>query len=191
MNTSLPFSYPMQSIFWPKENTFFKQSLLILLGVTLLAFASQLSIPLLPVPLTFQSATVILIGMAYGARNGAYVIATYLLAGALGLPVFADFSGGMTYFYGPTAGYLIGFLPAAFLSGYLAQHGWGKHVLTSFLAACLGTGIIFLLGVTLLAQSLGWHQAIAFGLLPFLLSEPIKLAAVAYLIPKLWKSNGV
>lgn len=191
MNHLFNLHSPLQSIFWPKENSMIKQSLLILAGVIILAAASQLSIPLQPVPLTFQSATVVLIGMAYGARNGAYVIMAYLIAGACGMPVFAGFSAGITVFFGPTAGYLIGFLPAAFFSGYLAQKGFAKNWISSFIAACLGVSLIFLLGVSMLATFVGWHQAIMLGIMPFVFSESIKLIAVSFLIPQCWKNDSI
>lgn len=189
MNHLLTLRSPLQSIFWPKDHSLVKQTLLILFGVFILALASQLSIPLLPVPLTFQSATVVLIGMAYGPRYGSYVVGAYLLAGLCGIPVFADFSSGLVQFSGPTMGYLIGFLPAAWLSGYLAQKGFAKNIPSSFLAACMGVSIIFTLGVGVLSQSIGFENAIKFGLLPFVFSEMIKLIAVACLIPRLWKSQ--
>lgn len=189
MNYPLSLSPSLQSIFSQKENSLFKQIVLILAGVIVLAAASQLSIPLIPVPLTFQSATVILIGMAYGARYGTYVIATYLIAGACGLPVFADFSFGIAPFFGPTGGYLIGFLPAAFISGYLAQKGWAKGVISSFIAACLGVSIIFLLGISVLSTFVGWEKAIDVGLMPFILSEFIKLLAASLMIPRFWKKG--
>lgn len=178
---------PVQSIFWTKQTSFIKQFLLILLGVLILAIASQISIPIEPVPLTFQSTTVILIGMTYGARKSVYVVLSYLLAGLFGLPVFTDFSSGMHVFLGPTSGYLLGFLPAAFLSGYLAEKGFGKNNLLSFIAACLGDSIIFGLGVMGLALSIGWEQAVALGLMPFIISELMKLLAMSYLVPSCWK----
>jgi biotin transport system substrate-specific component len=180
----------LESIFCSRENSLSKQALLILFGVLLLAIVSQLSVPLRPVPLTFQSTTVILIGMAYGARQGSYVVMSYLLAGICGLPVFAHFSSGITEFYGPTSGYLLGFLPAAWFSGYLAQKGFGKNVVSSFVAALLGDCIIFALGLICLAAAIGIQSAIAVGLLPFLLSEPIKLIAVAYCIPRCFKKSS-
>jgi biotin transport system substrate-specific component len=186
MNDLFSLNASMDSIFWPRENNLYKQILLIFTGVIILALASQLSIPLKPIPLTFQSATVVLLGMTYGARNGAYVIAAYYIAGICGIPVFADFSFGIEKFFGPTSGYLIGFLPAAFLSGYLAQKGWSRNIISSFLAALLGVSIIFVLGVTVLSTFVGWHHAILLGVMPFLLSESIKLIAVSSLIPKCW-----
>lgn len=188
MNYPISVNPPLQSILWPKENTLGKQTMLILAGILLLALASQLSIPLQPVPLTFQSATVILIGMACGVRLASSIIATYLIAGACGLPIFADLSGGIHHFFGPTGGYLIGFLPAAALSGYLAQKGFAKNILSSFITACLSVSVIFLLGTSVLAIFVGWHQAMLLGVMPFVLSEPIKLIAVALLAPRFWEN---
>src|SRR5579885_144824 len=189
MNYLFSLSSPMQSIFWPKDNSLVKQALLILAGVLVLAIASQLSIPLKPIPLTFQSATVILIGMAYGPRNGSYVVVAYLLAGLFGIPVFADFSAGLSKLFGPSMGYLFGFLPAAFLSGYLAQKGWARNILSSLAAACLGVSVIFILGVAALAKFIGWESAIELGLMPFIVTEPIKLVAVSLVIPRLWQKK--
>lgn len=187
MNCTACFSTPMQSVFWKNENSFLKQSAIMLFGVFVLAFASQLSIPFVPVPLTFQSATVILIGMSFGSKRGAGVVAAYLLAGACGLPVFADMSAGFMKFVGPTGGYLIGFLPAAYISGFLAERGFAKTVGKSFLAACIGAAIIFACGVSYLATLTGWHNALVYGLLPFIISEPIKLLAAACVAPTCWK----
>lgn len=180
---------PLSNVFWPKQGFLLKQATLILFGVALLAIASQLSIPLQPVPLTFQSVTVVLIGMAYGARGGASVITAYLIAGSCGLPIFADYSTGIEKLFGPTGGYLVGFLPAAWLSGYLAERGLGQKVFSSFIAALLGVSLIFLMGVSYLATFLGWDQAIALGLMPFILSEPVKLIVASFIIPHCWKKQ--
>ena len=179
---------PLKNIFFAESSTV-KKILLLLTGVVTLAIASQLTLPMQPVPLTFQSATVIFIGMAYGARNGSYVIAAYLFAGLCGLPVFAGLSFGPAPLTGPTAGYLIGFLPAAFISGYLAERGFGRQIITSFIASLIGAAIIFMCGLPILAAFTGWDNAITFGLMPFIISEPIKLAALSLVIPRLWKNN--
>jgi biotin transport system substrate-specific component len=189
MNYLLNSGATMESQLWPKDNNVIKQALLILAGVLILACASQLSIPLEPIPLTFQSSTVILIGMMYGARNGCYVVMAYLLAGLCGLPLFANFSSGLSVFYGSSAGYLLGFLPAAFVSGYLTQRGWAHTFLSSLAVACLGVSIIFSLGITVLTQFIGFKSAVAFGLAPFILSEWIKLMAVSFIVPKVWKKQ--
>ena len=188
MEQTLSLTTSLRSIFLSHENSFLRQTALVLFGVLVLTISAQLSVPLKPVPLTFQSTAVVLIGMAYGARYGAMVVATYLLAGLMGLPIFAGFGAGPAKFFGPTLGYLLGFFPAAILSGYLAQKGCAKHFITSFLAAFLGISIIFLCGTSVLAQSIGWYNAVFFGVLPFIVSEPIKLIVVALCIPKLWKN---
>ncbi|MES2218804.1 MAG: biotin transporter BioY [Pseudomonadota bacterium] len=172
------------------SSKFGQTALRIVGGVLLLAFAAQLSIPMQPVPLTFQSSAVILIAMMFGARQGALVILAYLAAGCCGLPVFANFSAGPMQFVGPTAGYLLGFLPAAYLTGYLLENGWQRNIITRFLAALAGASVIFILGVTVLSKFTGgWQSAFAFGAAPFLISEPIKLAAVAVLTSRRWKNN--
>lgn len=187
MNQALGINTPLRSVFLTKNHSWLHHLALVVFGIAILAASAQLSIPFQPVPLTFQSTAVILIGMAYGPRHGAVIVGGYLLAGLMGFPVFEGFSAGPAKFFGPTLGYLLGFFPAAVLSGYLAQKGWAKHVITSFFAACLGVSIIFLCGVSVLAQSIGWYNAVFFGLLPFIVSEPIKLIVVSLLIPKLWK----
>jgi len=179
---------PLYSVFWPTQNKLAKELSLILLGIVLLAFSAQIIIPWQPVPLTFQSATVILIGCLYGARLASFTVLGYWLVGLLGLPVFAQWSSGLGVFLGLTSGYLIGFLPAAAISGYLAQHGWGRNILSAFLAACLGAGVIFLMGMLMLAKFIGWHKAFQFGVQPFLLTEPVKLLAAAMIVPRCWKS---
>jgi biotin transport system substrate-specific component len=187
MSYVLSLNTPMQSIFWPRENSLIKQTLLVMAGVITLAISAHISIPLQPVPLTFQSAVVVLIGMAFGARLGMATLATYLIAGVCGLPVFTP--SEFNLFSRPDIGYLIGFLPAVACNGYLNQKGWAKNILTSFISACSGASIIFLFGVTVLSQFVGWHNAIWFGLMPFIVTEPLKLLAVALIVPRFWKKR--
>ena len=187
MNHALHSQTELKNILFNSDNSLIKKTALILAGALLLAIASQISIPLQPIPLTFQSVTVVLIGMAFGPRYGTYAIACYLFAGAMGLPVFADFTPGFIAFKGPTIGYILGFLPAAFLSGYLAQKGLAKSVIGSFIAATLGVSVIFFFGVTILSQFIGMEKAISLGLMLFIFTEPFKLLAAAFVIPRLWK----
>lgn len=190
MTSLFSLTSPVQSICWPTKSKLVKNVLLVLTGALVLAIASQLTIPLKPVPLTFQSATVLFIALIYGARLGAATIATYLAAGACGLPVFAEMYSGLdVLFFSPTSGYLWGFFFAALGVGYLAERGWGKHFISSFAAALLGAAILFSMGLLVLAHYTGWDMAYAFGLKPFLLSESIKLLAVAIVVPRFWKSH--
>lgn len=172
-----------------QDHTSLRKVLMILAGVLLLTFSAQLSIPFQPVPLTFQTATVMLIGMAFGARYGTTVVAAYLGAGLLGAPVFANATGGLPILFGPTGGYLAGFLPAVWLAGFLTEKGFGRHPLTCFLAALLGTALMFATGIAGLSLYVGMHHAIEFGLMPFIISEPIKLIAVAAMVPRFWRQR--
>jgi biotin transport system substrate-specific component len=160
-----------------------------MIGVIILAAASQLELPWQPIPLTFQSTTVILIGMVLGARLGAQVIMSYLLLGMLGAPVFAQFSAGIPVLLGPNGGYLIGFIPAVIIAGFLAQRGWAQYWWSSFAAGLVGTSILFLLGVSRLYFILGWHDALIVGLTPFLISEPVKLLVASFLAPRFWRHS--
>lgn len=187
MSQSASLHPSLQSVFWSNENPFVKKLVLVLFGVLLMVGASQLMIPLKPVPITFQSAMVVLIGMTYGPRLGSYVVATYLIGGMIGLPFFANFSSQAAGLFGPTSGYLIGFLPGAFISGYLAQLGMARTAIRSFIAACIGTSVIFLFGITMLSRFVGWHGALLFGLVPFMFTETTKLIFISFIIPKLWK----
>jgi biotin transport system substrate-specific component len=189
MNQLFSMSTPLQNMLIQNENSHIKQAVIVLAAAALLAVASQISIPMQPIPLTFQSATVALIGIALGAKRGTYAIATYLVAGICGLPVFANFTFGPSVLFGPSAGYLIGFLPGAFVAGYLAEHGFARHVISSLAAALTAAICIFSLGVCVLATMTGWHNAVALGLMPFILSEPFKLLAVAAVAPRFWKKD--
>jgi biotin transport system substrate-specific component len=187
--TQLSTNSPIRSIFWPKKAFLLNRLFITLGGVLLLAFASQLSIPLEPVPLTFQSITVVFIGMAFGKRYGLAIVSTYLALGLLGLPIFADFSGGIVKAFGPTGGYLAGFIPAVWISGYFAEKGASRSIILSFIVASLGTASIFLLGISWLSTFVGWQKAIALGLMPFLLTEMVKLLVLSIVTPRLWKTG--
>lgn len=171
------------------DHTRLRKAVMILAGVLLLTFSAQLSLPWQPVPLTFQTATVMLIGMALGARHGIAIVAAYLGAGILGAPVFANFSGGLPILLGPSGGYLAAFLPAVYLVGTLSEKGCARHPITSFLAALAGTALMFTTGIAMLSLYVGIHQAIALGLMPFIISEPMKLIALAAVAPQCWRSR--
>lgn len=188
MNALSSVKQPLQHK-WLTDASFVKKFTCTAIGVGLLAMTSQLSIPLQPVPLTFQSATVMLIGLTCGARLGSLIVFYYLLAGMMGLPVFSNFSSGILCLSGPTGGYLLGFLPAVAITGYLSEKGFGRHPLLSFLAALIGTSLIFLCGVTGLTRFMTWHQALMVGVMPFIISEPVKLLCVASFVPRCWKKR--
>lgn len=161
----------------------------IALGVGLLALASQCVIPWYPVPLTLQSATVIFLAALLGPSLAASAIVSYLLLGLCGVPVFAEFSSGLPIFMGPTAGYLLGFLPAVYVAGYLFQKGAARHWSLAFAASLVAASIIFLCGAAVLSLFVGAKAAWQLGVAPFLLTETIKLSLVAAFARSSWRSG--
>ena len=161
---------------------------LVVFGSLLLAVSAQFKIPLYPVPVTGQTLVVLLIGMTYGPRLGGITIAAYLFEGALGLPVFAGGAAGAAVLMGPTAGYLFGFLLAAIAIGYLAERGLGRTVVSTIAAMVIGNCVIYLCGALWLANFIGFGQAIAAGVLPFLYGDALKLVVAAGLMPWAWRA---
>jgi biotin transport system substrate-specific component len=160
---------------------------LVISGAALTALAAQIQIPMFPVPMTLQTLAVLLVAATLGASRAAISMATYLAMGAAGLPVFASaktLSGVL-----PTTGYLIGFVAAAALIGFLANRGWTKSPLKLTLAFALGSVVIYALGVSGLMITLGLtlEQALAGGVYPFLVGDLVKAVAAAALVPMAWK----
>ena len=161
---------------------------LVVFGSLLLAVSAQFKIPLYPVPVTGQTLVVLLIGMTYGPRLGGITMAAYLFEGAIGLPVFAGGASGMAVLFGPTGGYLFGFLLAAVAMGYLAERGMGRSVVSTVIAMVIGNMVIYLCGASWLAGFIGFGKAMAAGVLPFLYGDALKLAVAAGLMPLAWRA---
>ena len=146
------------------------------------AVAAQIAIPLQPVPFTLQVLAVILSGLLLGVRVGALAQAIYVLVGAIGVPVFSNFSGGLGDVLGPTGGYLISYPIAAAVAGLAANTitaaPRGRALLIGFLSGCAGLAVIYAFGATWLAVVSGFSpaQAIAAGILPFVGFDLIKVA---------------
>lgn len=147
----------------------------VLVGTFILAIASQISVPMLPVPMTMQTLAVILIGALYGWRLGALTILAWLGEAALGLPVLANGNGGIAPFMGPTAGYLASFPLVAALVGWLAERGWnGSRAVLAFASMLLGHALCLMLGGLWLATLIGAEKAMLAGVVPFLLGSLVK-----------------
>jgi biotin transport system substrate-specific component len=142
---------------------------------------------MIPVPMTLQSLAVLVIGAAYGARLGAATLALYALEGAVGLPVFAEFKSGVML---ASFGYVLGFIAAAFIVGYLAERGWDKSGVKMFAAMLLGAAVLYVPGLVWLSGWIGFGKAIEFGLLPFLLGDVVKAAVAALGFPAAWALLG-
>ncbi len=180
---------PLAAVVWPQRSGrsagALRALLLVGLGTALLALSAKVTVPLPYVPITLQSLVVLLIGAGYGWRLGGATLLCYLGEGAIGLPVFAGPVGGLAPFVGPTAGYLIGFVLAATVTGWLAERGWDRSVLRLFVAMAVGHAIIFAAGFTWLAFGLnfGVEKAWLVGVLPFAVATLIKNGLGAALLP--------
>jgi biotin transport system substrate-specific component len=183
---------------WPRAgklgemNGLLRMSLLAVVGSLLLYASAKIQVPFYPVPITMQTFAVLVIGMAYGARLGGATVLLYLAQGAAGLPVFAgtpEKGLGLAYMAGPTGGYLLGFLVAAFVVGWLAERGWDRSVIRTLAAMVLGTAIIFAAGVLWLGTLIGWDKPVLdFGLYPFLPGAVFKIGLAAAVLPLAWKA---
>jgi biotin transport system substrate-specific component len=172
---------------WPsKGSASARSALLIMIGSLFLAVCAQIYVPLEPVPITMQTFGVLVLGMAYGWRMGMASVGLYLLEGAAGLPVFAGFMGGLPVLFGPTGGYLFGFVLAAGLVGWLAERGWDRSVLSTGLAMLLGNIAIYVPGLLVLSMFVGGDNVLTYGLWPFLPGDAFKLALAAGLMPVAW-----
>lgn len=164
------------------------KAMLVVFGSLLLAASAQFKIPIYPVPVTGQTLIVLLIGMTYGPRLGGITMAAYLFEGALGLPVFAGGAAGAAVLMGPTGGYLFGFLLAGVAMGFLAERGMGRTAVSTIGAMVVGNCVIYLCGAVWLANFIGFGQAIAVGVLPFLYGDALKLVVAAGLMPLAWRA---
>ena len=156
-------------------------------GAGLVGLAAQFSIPLpgTPVPLTLQTFAVLLSGAALGFHRAALSMVLYLLAGAAGVPWYAD---GKSGFGGPTFGYIVGFIAAAALVGFLASRGGDRTPVRTVLTMTAGTLVIYAVGVPWLAQDLGLGlgEAAELGMYDFLVGDGLKVLAAAGLLPATW-----
>lgn len=175
---------------FPNLSSKVRDVILIVAGSLLLAALAQIEIPLpfTPVPITGQTFGVLLIGAALGSRRGAATLLLYFIEGGLGLPFFAGGASGLGIFTGATAGYLVGFVIAAYVVGLLAERGLERSMRTSIVPFLVGTVIIYICGVAWLSIVLGGlGKAIVAGVLPFLMGDAIKLIAAALVLPAAWK----
>ncbi|MFP4073958.1 MAG: biotin transporter BioY [Actinomycetota bacterium] len=165
--------------------------LLVVAAAALTALAAQwrIHLPFTPVPITGQTFAVLLTGAALGWKLGGTGQGLYVAVGALGAPVFTDGSSGVEVITGATGGYIIGFVFAAALVGWMAEHRQDRTFATMFTAFILGSAIIYGFGVTglMLAEDVSGTAAVETGVVPFLLGDIIKAAGAGVLLPGAWK----
>src|SRR5262249_19762225 len=117
----------------------------VIIGTALLTLSAKINVPVWPVPVTLQTFAVALLAAAFGWRIGVATVLLYLLEGAAGLPVFAT-GGGIGYLTGPTGGFLVGFIPMAYIIGRATDMGASGKLITLFLAMIVGDAVLFVFG---------------------------------------------
>jgi biotin transport system substrate-specific component len=179
------------SVFRPqiKREALLYDFLLIIGASIFIALSAQIAfvVPFSPVPVTGQTFAVILTGAMLGSRKGSLAIIVYLIEGISGLPVFAQAQFGIVHLFGPTGGYLLGFIPAAFLCGWCVEAGWGKSYLSTTGIMTLGTVVIFVCGLTWLKVLTGSDNVLLIGLYPYVTGAIIKIAMATILYRTGWQ----
>jgi biotin transport system substrate-specific component len=165
---------------------------MILGGALLVGLLAQISIPLgfTPVPVTGQTLAVLLVGASFGPARAALSMSLYLVAGLAGVPWFTQHSGGWHVVHGPTFGYLLGFIVAGAVGGWMAERdNADRKVLSAVASMLLSSAIIYTFGVTWLGMNLhvSMETAISYGLTPFLIGDLIKASLAGLALPATWK----
>lgn len=171
---------------------------LVLGGSLFIAMAAQISVPFFPVPMTLQTLAILIVGLTFGSRLGALTLLAYLAEGAMGLPVFAKAMNGAAFF-GPTAGFLVGFVGLAWLVGYAAEKGIARGVVPTALVCIVASALLYIPG-------LAWPMAVAsatgidaswvgqdfvsyywaYFMKPFLIGDAVKAVIAALVVTGGW-----
>ena len=147
------------------------------------AVGAVISIPIGPVPIVLQNLFVMLTGLLLGSRWGLASVGLYLLAGVCGLPVFAGGLGGIERIIGPTGGYLVGYLPAVCIIGWISSRS-KQRVFFDIAAMILGSLVVYAFGVCWrkVYTGMSWTKTLALGMLPFLIGDALKIAAAVPIV---------
>ena len=185
-----------------KQNTQYqiiKKLIIVFLGTVMLTISAKIKIPLyfFPVPMTMQTFVVLFLGISFGHKIGSATVILYLMEGIFGFPVFSNSPEkgvGIAYFTGPTMGYLIGFISAVFLVGFLRLDDWTKKgnksikfFFLNFAKLLISVSTIYFFGLLWLSNLIGFEKALLFGLKPFWIAELFKISILAFLIPLILK----
>lgn len=171
-----------------KREAFLYDMVLVIGASIFIALSAQIAfnVPFSPVPITGQTLAVILTGSILGSRRGSLAVIAYLLEGISGLPVFAQAQFGLIHLLGPTGGYLLGFVPAAFICGLLAEFGWGKTIFSVLGMMTVGTMVIFICGLSWLMIFFGNDNVLVVGFYPYVSGAVIKIVLAAIVFRLGW-----
>lgn len=152
------------------------------LFVALTAIGALIAIPIGPVPIVLQNMFVLLGALILGPGWGMVFIAVYLLIGLAGLPVFSHGTSGIGKLFGPTGGYLLGYIPCVLATASISKV-FGRRLWSDIVAMILGTVIIYAAGVPWLkiVTNMSFNKALAVGMYPFLIGDAVKIIAAAFI----------
>lgn len=182
---------PLVSLALPQNRAarFLVQLALVFAGTLLLTLSAKTKVVLGPVDMSLQTLAIFLIAATFGMRLGVATLLLYMAEGAMGWPVFQSTPEkgiGLAYMVGTTGGYLAGFVVAAAIVGWAADRGWDRSVFKFLGALLVAEGAIMLLGFAWLATIIGAEKAWAFGVMPFIVPDLIKVGIAAALMPAVW-----
>jgi len=166
-------------------------AVLVTAGTALVAGAAQISVslPFTPVPITGQTFAVVLVGASLGTVRGFTSLFLYLWLGVAGAPIYAHHDHGWSVLTSASGGYLVGFVIAAALTGFLAERRWDRRFSSSIGSMLTGNVIIYLVGLPWLAVVLDTNleKTLEYGLYPFVPGDIFKLYLAAALLPGTWR----
>ena len=166
-------------------------AIVVVCGSLLVGLSAQVRfyLPFSPVPVTAQTFAVLILGILLGSKRGALTMVLYLAEGLSGLPVFAG-GIGFSALLGPTGGFLVGFIPAAYVAGRLAEMGCDRRITTTIAAMVIGNVVLYLFGVGWLTILTDVKTALITGLFPFIAGDVLKVMIAAVSLPAVWKLLG-
>jgi biotin transport system substrate-specific component len=183
-------SATLRAVAFPRANLL-TDALLVLAGTGLVAAAAQISVklPFTPVPITGQTFAVVLVGASLGAVRGTSSLLLYLWLGVAGAPIYAHHDSGWNVITSASGGYIVGFVIAAAVTGFLAERGWDRRLSSSISAMLTGNVIVYLVGVPWLAVVLDTNleKSLEYGLYPFVPGDVFKLYLAAAILPTTWR----
>lgn len=180
---------------WPTlDDSLLLKAFVVVAGSLLLWASAKINVPLLPVKMTMQLFVVLALALALGAQLAGSSVLLYLVQGASGLAVFTgtpEKGIGLAYMMGPTGGYLLGFLLAAVVTGWLADRGFSRNPFLAIAAASAGAALIYVPGILWLGTIVGWDKPVlAWGLYPFLLPDAVKIVLAGLVVSGTWAVLG-
>lgn len=166
-----------------------KQMVLIALMTAVTCVLGPLSIPLpfSPVPISLTNFAIFLAIFVLGMKSGTISFIIYLLLGAVGVPVFSSFRGGLQVLAGPTGGYLIGFIFLALIMGFALDH-FDRKLVPTIIGMIIGMAVCYAFGTVWLAKllSLSFKEGLMMGVIPYLPGDAAKIIIAAIVGPKLY-----